>query len=172
MPRTPPSGPHFQIEINGKTYGGNLTQSVWDAILEGQRDAEVNIGSLVSGVNEATIKANSAQVTAEAAKQDATDLAAATTAFSASVNPRYTAGVNLTNAVTVTPIGGVPPYFHSWSYVSGDTFTVTDPTSATTQFQSFTQADGVYRDTVTDSTPGTPLTTSVNVGVSVAFVVE
>ena len=105
MPRTPPSGPHFQIEINGKTYGGNLTQAVWDAILEGQRDAETNIGSLVSGYNEVRAAASVAQVTADAAQQQAADVGQEALPFSASVSPGYATGaakVNITtNSVTV-----------------------------------------------------------------------
>jgi hypothetical protein len=176
MPRTPPAGPHFQIDINGKTYGGNLTQAVWDAILEGQRDAETNIGSLVSGYNEVRAAASVAQVTADAAQQQAADVGQEALPFSASVSPGYATGaakVNITtNSVTVTPNGGVAPYSYAWTYVSGDAFTVLSPTSATTAFRSTSASEGVYKCTVTDSTPGTPLTASVNVGISTSTTVD
>lgn len=173
MPRTPPAGPHFTVEVNGKKYGGTLTQAVWDAILDGQRESEVNIGSVASGVAEAKANAAAAQATADAAAQQASDVGNAALSFSGSVSPAIASGTRFgpgsvtTNTVTVTPDGGTGPYTYAWTYVSGDTFTVNSPTSAATSFSTSLTAgqekSGVYRCTITDSLLATA---TVTVGVS------
>lgn len=76
------------------------------------------------------------------------------------------------SSVTVTPINGVPGYTYSWARVSGDTsITANSATSATTNFNNTGMTDqemnsALFRCTVTDSTGGTPLTTTVDVQVT------
>lgn len=73
-----------------------------------------------------------------------------------------------TNTVTVSAVGGTPPYSHSWSVVTsaGSTVSATAPSSATTAFKinSGLFGDAIATDTVTDSLG---LTASINVGVSI-----
>lgn len=162
MARTPPGGPHV--------VDGRLTQAVIDWILAGSRDSETSIGAVNSGVAEAKAAAAAAQATADGAKQDTADVVAETAPFYATISPFAASGIGkvniTTNAVTLIPNGGVGPYTYSWAYVSGDAFTVLSPTAATTEFRNLSTANGVYRGTITDSTPGTPLVATVNVGVS------
>lgn len=62
---------------------------------------------------------------------------------------------------TATPSGGVAPYSYLWSQVSGGTFTIDSPTSASTNFRRAgnpptpSPSSGTYRVTVTDSIGGT-----------------
>lgn len=104
---------------------------------------------------------------------------AITTGFRATVNPGNhhktlvgTGSGTTTNQSTVTPINGVPTYTHSWVRNSGSTkITVVSSTAQTTGFSASGLADqeavnAVFRCTVTDSTGGTPLTTTVDVSVS------
>jgi hypothetical protein len=75
-------------------------------------------------------------------------------------------------SVTVTPFGGVAPFTYAWVRTSGDTtITANTPSSGTSWFDVTGLALGeyntaVFRCTVTDSTGGTPLTTTVDVTVS------
>ena len=75
-----------------------------------------------------------------------------------------TASVN----VTATPSGGSGTYTYLWTYVSGDSFTIGLPTSATANFSktSNTGTDptfvGVYRCTVNDGTTSTSKDVTVN----------
>jgi hypothetical protein len=82
---------------------------------------------------------------------------------------RVGVGSVTTATVTVTASGGTGPYTYAWTNVSGDTFTVTAPTGATTAFQTTVtlgqDKSGVYRCTVTDSLAATY---TVDVAVSVA----
>lgn len=84
-----------------------------------------------------------------------TALAAPTNAYKS----RSGAGSITTNSVTVTPEGGTGPYAYAWTYVSGDTFTVSSASSATTTFSATLAAGetrhGVYRCTITDSLSAT-----------------
>lgn len=104
---------------------------------------------------------------------------AITTGFRATVNPGNhhktlvgTGAGNTTNQSTVAPINGVSPYTYSWVRNSGSTkITVISSTAQTTGFSASGLADqesvnAVFRCTVTDSTGGTPLTTTVDVTVS------
>jgi len=72
-----------------------------------------------------------------------------------------------TNDVTITPIGGSGSYTYSWARVSGDTYTISAATSATTHFSlsasTPTDHSAVYRCTVND---GAGQTTTVDVNVS------
>jgi hypothetical protein len=80
---------------------------------------------------------------------------------------RLGAGTVTTDTVTVTALGGTGPYTYAWTTVSGDTFTVTAPTGATTAFQTTVAVgedkSGIYRCTVTDDVAAT-YTVDVSVG--------
>lgn len=71
-----------------------------------------------------------------------------------------------TETAIMSASGGVFPYTYQWTYVSGETAVVSNPTGSSTQFsrgqvvESFLQ--GVYRCTVTDAASNT---VSVNVNV-------
>lgn len=72
----------------------------------------------------------------------------------------------VTNSMTATPSGGSGGYTYAWERVSGDTYTVTNPTSASTAFStsaSNTSKSGVYRCKVTDSVSTVAYSTSFNV---------
>jgi hypothetical protein len=70
-----------------------------------------------------------------------------------------------TNTTTVSIVsGGSGSYTYSWAHVSGDTFSVSDATAATTYFAKTALADGstytgVYRCTITDTGDGNYQTT-------------
>jgi hypothetical protein len=79
-------------------------------------------------------------------------------------------GTATTDATTVTPSGGTPPYTYAWQTVSYDNPTPPDvdsPSSAATTFNQTGIGPGesysaVFRCLVTDSTPGTPFTAFTN----------
>lgn len=68
-------------------------------------------------------------------------------------------------AASVTITNGVGPYTYSWTYVSGDSFTINTPSGTTTTFTVFLSAGqqqiGTYRVTVTDTGAGS-VTASAN----------
>lgn len=95
--------------------------------------------------------------------------------FSATASPSTVAGVGLhavtTNATTVTPTGGVAPYFHAWTrydYTDATPPTITSPSSATTTFHQTNLGpsdieSATFLDTVTDSaTPANTTTVYVS----------
>lgn len=67
-------------------------------------------------------------------------------------------GAPTSDPVTCTPEGGTAPYSYLWSKVSGDTVTILNSTSATTEFSfinntsSFVSKSAVYHCRVTDAT--------------------
>jgi hypothetical protein len=73
------------------------------------------------------------------------------------------AGTAVTNAVTVSPIGGVSPFQYAWSYVSGDTFSVANPgpsptanvTTFSTSLSTSQTKSAFYRCTITDANGST-----------------
>ena len=153
--------------------------------LENGGSGNPNIGTLLSGLNSVTATTTnivngtqpladvlitgrgsvSGQIDANTANTNAAAVAASAGALTASVSPVYayatsaTAGTLITNSVTVTPSGGTGPYTYAWAKFSGDTFTISAPTSATTTFSvtlgSGGFADATYRCTVTDSLAAT-----------------
>jgi hypothetical protein len=84
--------------------------------------------------------------------------------MSVSVSPSAVSGISFgtgtvtSNAATVTVRGGVGPFTYLWTYVSGDTFTITSNTAASTTFSKAIGLNeayaGVYRCTVTDAGAG------------------
>jgi len=56
---------------------------------------------------------------------------------------------------TGSAVDGMPPYTYAWSYVSGSSYTINSPASATTTFTTTLSAaqfeSGVYRCTATDA---------------------
>lgn len=78
-------------------------------------------------------------------------------------------GTAESNSVTCTGAGGTGPYTYLWERVSGETVTITSPTSDTTTFQ-FTNSfptpeskTGVYRCAVTDATATVAYSANVTV---------
>lgn len=84
-------------------------------------------------------------------------------ALTASASPSVVSGARsppivTTNATTATPSGGIGPYSYAWEKVSGDTISISNPSSATTIF-SATLSSGdlrsaVFRCLVTDTATG------------------
>lgn len=112
--------------------------------------------------------------------QSAPLLSGASGTLTATLDTSYVFGTGVegssvtTDTVTVTPSGGTGPYSYLWTKVSGDTFTPTDETAASTAFTSTFSGDtvetGVYAVTVTDSTPGTPLSITLSVNITIKYV--
>lgn len=80
---------------------------------------------------------------------------------------RYGAGaISSSPASAVTASGGRTPYTYLWTRVSGDSFSITTPTAATTTFSTFLSdgeyRQGVYQCAVTDFL-GTVTTVSVTI---------
>lgn len=65
------------------------------------------------------------------------------------------AGPVTTGSITCSPTGGTAPYSYAWTFVSGNSFTVDSPTSATTAFSTTLSTaetkTATYRCTITDA---------------------
>ena len=74
-------------------------------------------------------------------------------------NSRTGNGSLTSSPATGTGSGGTGPYTYAWTYVSGNSYTINSPSSATTTFTTSLIAgqlkSGVYRCTVTDSLSAT-----------------
>lgn len=74
-------------------------------------------------------------------------------------NLRTGAGNLTSDPATGTGAGGSGGYTYAWTYVSGDSYTINSPSSATTTFTTNLASEqlkvGVYRCTVTDSLSNT-----------------
>lgn len=74
-------------------------------------------------------------------------------------NSRTGNGSLTSSPATGTGSGGTGPYTYAWTYVSGNSYTINSPSSATTTFTTSLTAgqlkSGVYRCTVTDSLSAT-----------------
>lgn len=78
----------------------------------------------------------------------------------------------VTDTVTAAVVGGIGPYFWSWVLASGLVITVGQPTLPVTNFSAILPDGALELDTatvtVTDSTPGTPLTASTSIGLGLS----
>lgn len=184
MARTPPPPPHGTVTVNGQTYPVKFSDAMIKWLLDASYTTETNIGSVNSGVAQARADAAAAQASADAANQAAAGVAASVASgdlgagtMSLSVSPfnaggtRSGTGAKTTNTVTVTVTGGTGPFTYAWSYVSGDTFTITAASAATTAFTGTITALGqdktaIYKCTVTDT--GTGDVQTINVGVNIS----
>lgn len=121
------------------------TQPLVDVLLE-------SVGSVTNNVTALNANTNAAAGVSGGALT-------ATTSSSSVVRFTNTAGLLTTGSVTVTPSGGTGPYTYAWAKFSGDTFTITSPTSASTTFSITLAGDedaaAIYRCTVTDSVAAT-----------------
>jgi len=153
MAKLPPP-PWFDIKTGAPTEPSRAWLQTF------QNDAGTTSINSGAAIRQAEAAAAAAQAAADAAAQAAAD-AAAQAAFSAAAAPMSLlkqisgAGGATTASTTVTPTGGTGPYTYAWALVSGDMFTVNNPTAATTSFTT-TLTTGqdkgaVYRCTVTDS---------------------
>lgn len=74
-------------------------------------------------------------------------------------NSRSGGGSLTSSPATGTGSGGTAPYTYAWTYVSGNSYTINSPSSASTTFTTSLTAgqlkSGVYRCTVTDSLSAT-----------------
>lgn len=89
------------------------------------------------------------------------------TVYPASVSGiSFGAGTATSSSATVSVKGGIGPFTYAWTYVSGDTFTVTSASAATTTFSKVVIPNGayigVYRCTVT---PAAGLAKTVDVSI-------
>jgi hypothetical protein len=78
-------------------------------------------------------------------------------------NLRLGAGSLTSDPATGTGAGGSGGYTYAWTYVSGDSYTINSPSSATTTFTTTLASEqiktGTYRCTVTDSASNTASST-------------
>ncbi len=92
--------------------------------------------------------------------------------LSASISPpnlyKFGSGVITSDPATCVVQGGAAPYTYAWTYVSGQSYTINSPSSASTTFTTSISAgvlkSGVYRCTVTDARSA-----SVQVDITVDF---
>ena len=143
--------------INTVLAGVNSVTAVTNAIIAGTQPLEdVLISSVGSITNTITTQNTNVATVTGAASGGALVATANKTAVTGN---RSGAGTATTGTVTVTPSGGTGPYTYAWTNVSGDTFTPTIPTGATTAFSITVAVDDVktaqYRCTVTDSLAAT-----------------
>ncbi len=158
--------------------------------------SERSVGTILSGLNSTTAKADGliagtqtvadvlitgrGSLVTEQNAQDGNIASAGVSGggFIAVASPAFVskldslgAGLKTTDGTTVTPSGGVAPYTYAWTKKSGDTIAPDSAAAATTTFTA-TVTDqqiksAVYTCTVTDSTGGTALTTTVDVSISI-----
>lgn len=99
-------------------------------------------------------------------------LGAAQPPLSASISPpnlyKFGSGTITSDPATCVAQGGSAPYTYAWTYVSGQSYTINSPSSATTTFSTIISTgvlkSGVYRCTVTDARSA-----SVQVDITVDF---
>ena len=146
--------------------------------LENSRDADSpGINTVLAGVNRTEAKTDGiiagTVVLDTITTADAGNIPTALTAFGAtsgatsglSISPTAATefitgpGSVATNSVTAAATFGTGPYTYAWTYVEGDTFTVSAPAAATTHFSTLLgdgdQKYATYRVTATDSLAAT-----------------
>jgi hypothetical protein len=128
-------------------------------------------GSTYSAVFTCTVTDAVAATKTAIVSVEITRIAMTASASPSTLSKTGTAATLTTASTTVTPSGGTAPYTYAWTFVSGDSFTITSASAATTTFSATLNEDefvsGIYRCTVTDSTGGTPLTATADVPVTI-----
>jgi hypothetical protein len=128
-------------------------------------------GSTYSAVFTCTVTDAVAATKTAVVSVEITRVAMTASASPTTLSKTGTTATLTTASTTVTASGGTTPYTYSWAFVSGDSFTITSPSAATTTFSATLNEDefvsGIYRCTVTDSTGGTPLTATADVPVTI-----
>lgn len=128
-------------------------------------------GSTYSAVFTCTVTDAAAATKTAIVSVEITRVAMTASASPTTLSRTGSAATLTTVSTTVTASGGTTPYTYSWAFVSGDSFTITSPSAATTTFSATLNEDefvsGIYRCTVTDSTGGTPLTATADVPVTI-----
>jgi hypothetical protein len=128
-------------------------------------------GSTYSAVFTCTVTDAAAATKTAVVSVEITRVAMTASASPTTLSKTGSAATLTTASTTVTASGGTTPYTYSWAFVSGDSFTITSPSAATTTFSATLNEDefvsGIYRCTVTDSTGGTPLTATADVPVTI-----
>jgi len=128
-------------------------------------------GSTYSAVFTCTVTDSAAATKTAIVSVEITRVAMTASASPSTLSKTGTAATLTTASTTVTPSGGTAPYTYAWTFVSGDSFTITSASAATTTFSATLNEDefvsGIYRCTVTDSTGGTPLTATADVPVTI-----
>lgn len=167
----------FQIFMDDLIYG-SAADSI-GTLLSGRNTDSAKITGIISGTVSIdpfitdrgklsgeldAVTANTNSVASSASGSSLTASIDAAFAFASGVG----GGAFTTPSRTVTAAGGTSPYTYAWAKVSGDTLTVTSPTSASTTFSGTpgvgNTLQAVYRCTVTDNVAAT---TTVDVSVSI-----
>lgn len=142
--------------INTVLAGVNSVTATTNAIIAGTQPL---VDVLLESVGSVTNNVTALNANTNAAAAVSGGALSATTSSSSVVRFTNTAGLLTTGSVTVTPSGGTGPYTYAWAKFSGDTFTITSPTSAATTFSITLGGDedaaAIYRCTVTDSVAAT-----------------
>lgn len=152
---------------------GTVTEAFrnsWNALLLRTGNQITNdVLGVINGVAQARAEAASASAAAAAASQQAVDVvsgAAGSAAFYLTADSSEvfgtvaTTGTATTDPITFTTHGGTGPFTWAYTLLSGDTFTVTSPTAASTTFSANVPLAGssksaVYKVTATDSLTAT-----------------
>ncbi|PHR57940.1 MAG: hypothetical protein COA43_11225 [Robiginitomaculum sp.] len=156
------------VAVNHETTGLAAANSQLGGIVDGTRSLNDVVltgrGSVVAEFNALNQNINAA-ITA-ASEAGGGSLIATASVSTVHGNSVYPASAT-TASVTITVTGGTAPYTHAWSKHSGDTFTVNNPTSATTSFTAtpslYESLGAIYQDTITDAN-GATFTIFVTVG--------
>lgn len=148
----PSSGPLSLNDIKGE-FGGPASPSLGDYYAGGSYVPPGTSGTYGAVPSSGTISIQNFYGTSAAA------------ALSISISPsslynsRSGSGSLTSSTATGTASGGTGPYTYAWTYVSGNSYTINSPSSASTTFTTSLTAgqlkSGVYRCTVTDSLSAT-----------------
>lgn len=151
---------------------GRLTRPWYEYMTGGVRYSQ----NVNTGVSQARAEAAAAQATASAASTTAQAVATNGFTVTISVPVLYefseNGGTQTTAGVTVTASGGTGPYTYAWTKTSGDTLTLSGPSSNNTTFAGDPSLDdeGIliaeYKCTVTDAAL---LTAEISIGVTIVY---